>query len=364
MADAMIVYKCPDCGAEIKYDITEGKLICKYCDAEFDASELQSYDKDVKGKKPEDFEWRKFKEGENDENWEPDDLTKLTTFECSHCGGKIIGEGTTMATLCPYCDNPVVMSGSIDGLLCPDYIIPFKKTREDVAQAFADYMKGKYLLPSKFKKRNKPENIRGVYVPFWMFNCKTYAKAEISASNIDRVYDEEYGLVTYTRKFHVKRMGRIDFKNIPIDSSTKMDDAFMETIEPYDNSEAVKFSSAYLAGFAADRYDVEYEKCVERANQRIRSSVSDILRSTADRYDNVSVDNLEIEINDGNTSYTLAPVYMMNTNYLGKKYTLAMNGQTGKIVGELPTDYFKLVRWLVLTGIISFLLFWLLFGSI
>ena len=53
--------------------------------------------------------------------------------------------------------------------------------------------------------------------------------------------------------------GFIGFERVPVDGSTKMDDALMESIEPYDLKDAVEFSTAYLSGYFADRYDVDSE---------------------------------------------------------------------------------------------------------
>ena len=43
-----------------------------------------------------------------------------------------------------------------------------------------------------------------------------------------------------------------------------------------------------------------------------------------------------------------------NVKYNGKLYTFAMNGQTGKFVGDLPVDKSKYKKWLFgLAGIIT-----------
>ena len=36
--------------------------------------------------------------------------------------------------------------------------------------------------------------------------------------------------------------------------------------------------------------------------------------------------------------YILFPVYLFDIDYQGKKYSFAVNGQTGKVVGEVPTS--------------------------
>ena len=50
-------------------------------------------------------------------------------------------------------------------------------------------------------------------------------------------------------------------------------------------------------------------------------------------------------------AYLLLPVWMLISNFKGKKYLFAMNGQTGKIVGELPCDTGRSVKWFLLIDV-------------
>ena len=71
-----------------------------------------------------------------------------------------------------------------------------------------------------------------------------------------------------------------------------------------------------------------------------------------------------IQFNNGRAKYALYPVWLLNTTWEGKKYTFAMNGQTGKFVGNLPLDKRKLTGWFAgLLGAVSaaaFAIFYLL----
>lgn len=61
-----------------------------------------------------------------------------------------------------------------------------------------------------------------------------------------------------------------------------------------------------------------------------------------------------IQIENGTVKYALYPVWLLNTIWNGKTYTFAMNGQTGKFVGDLPVDNVAYLKYLgVLTGIFS-----------
>ncbi len=133
-----------------------------------------------------------------------------------------------------------------------------------------------------------------------------------------------------------------------------MADELMESIEPFDASEIIDFKTAYLAGYLADKYDVSKDDSIGRANKRIKKSTEDCFASTAGGYSTLRTENSNIGIKDGKSRYALYPVWLLNTTWRGKKYTFAMNGQTGKMVGDLPMDkgaYWK--WWAIYAGIAS-----------
>lgn len=152
-----------------------------------------------------------------------------------------------------------------------------------------------------------------------------------------------------------------------MDGSAKMPNDLMESLEPFDFSEAVDFQTAYLAGFLADKYDVDAKQSVGRANERIKKSTDKIFSDTVQGYTTVTKEASSIQLQNGKVTYALFPVWILNTKWKGRNYLFAMNGQTGKMVGDLPVDQAAYKKWLFgLTGIIgmalyaALYLFWLL----
>lgn len=340
MADSMIVYKCPCCGADIQYAAGTDKLKCMYCDNEYEISTLQGYEEGLSQQKPENFSWKTYDERSGNGDWSEGELSSLKSFKCSHCGGEIIGDGSTMASTCPYCDNPVVMNEAVEGVLRPDFVIPFKVDRSKVEQAYANFIKGKPLLPKSFRSENRIQNIKGIYVPFWLFDANSTGDAHYKGTKVKHWSDSKY-IYTKTEHYSIVRAGVMSFEKVPVDGSTKMDDALMESLEPFHYDEAVDFSTAYLAGFFADRYDVDVAHSIDRANARIKNSTDEVLKSTVKGYMKVVNENVNVQINEGEIRYALMPVWICNTEYKGENYMFAVNGQTGKTVGNLPIDKMK-----------------------
>ena len=333
-------YKCPCCGGAIAFDSDSQKMKCPYCDTEFDVETLQGYDAVLKNEHADEMQWDTSAGSE----WSADEASGLRTYICSSCSGEIVGDATMAATSCPFCGNPVVVMEQFTGSLKPDLVIPFKLDKKAAKAGLMRHVSGKRLLPKVFKDQNHIDEIKGVYVPVWLFDTDADADVRCRATTVRHWSDSDYDY-TETGHFLVQRSGSIGFEHVPVDGSVKMPDALMESIEPYDFSEAVDFQTAYLAGYLADKYDVTAEQSVERANERVKRSTEQAFQRTIQGYDSVVTENSSIRLRDGHARYALYPVWLLNTTWNGNKYTFAMNGQTGKFVGDLPVDKKAARKW-------------------
>ncbi len=351
-------YKCPCCDGAIAFDSSSQKMKCPFCDTEFDMEVLAGYDADLKADGADDMVW----ESQSDE-WQEGEASNMGVYICQSCSGQIIGDKNTVATACPYCDSPIVMKGHLSGDLKPDMVIPFKLDKQAAMAAYERHLQGKRLLPKVFKEQNHIDEMKGMYVPFWIFDTDTDASFRYKAKKIRRYSDDDYDY-TETKTYSVVRKGGLSFEGVPVDGSSKMPDALMESIEPFDLTEAVDFQTAYLAGFVADRYDVDQETSVERANARVKSSTEQTFAATVKGYDSFTKEAGSIRLLNGHSRYGLFPIWLLNTTWNDTKYTFAMNGQTGKFVGDLPVDKAAKNKWFwgitgittVVCGIISSLI--------
>lgn len=281
-------------------------------------------------------------------DWEESEA--LNTYICQSCGGELMCDANTAATTCPYCDNPVVLSQRVAGALRPDLVIPFQLDKEAAKAALLRHYKGKPLLPKCFKDENRLEKLQGVYVPFWLFDADADADVHFRGTKVRTWMDSNY-TYTQTRHYSIHRRGAVAFRGVPVDGSNKMANDLMESIEPYDLSKAVDFETAYLAGFLADKYDVDADTAAPRANERIRTSAVQAMESTVVGYSTLTAQNTNIRLENSHVRYALFPVWMLSTRYRDTDYIFAMNGQTGKMVGNLPCDKGAWWRWFALCSI-------------
>ena len=161
-------------------------------------------------------------------------------------------------------------------------------------------------------------------MPFWLFDSDADANIRYDATKVRTWSDSSYDY-TETEHYMILRGGNIGFDHVPVDGSEKMPDELMESIEPFDFSEAVDFRTAYLAGFFADKYDVTASNCVGRANERVKRTTSEAFAETVKGYTTVTPVTTGISLSGGKAKYALYPVWLLTTSWNGGKYTFAMN---------------------------------------
>ncbi len=329
-------YICPNCGGVVVFDSDSQKMKCQYCDSVFDvevfeeASEPQTASKDEQ---------------------------VFVIYQCQSCGGEIIADKTTGATGCPFCGNAVVLTDKFANDFKPDYVIPFKLDKKDAKEGLKRHLENKKLLPDLFKDDHQIDEIKGVYVPFWLFDTDVEAKARFITTR-NRVYTQRDYTVIETSRYEVLKEGNLSFEKVPVDASSKVNKSLMDSLEPFDVNQAVSFETAYLAGYLADRYDISQTECEESMENRILTSVRQAFDRTVRGYDSVTLENCDVSHQVKTAYYVLYPVWLLNTTWQNQKFSFAMNGQTGKFVGDLPYDKAKYMRGLGLyTTIFSLVIF-------
>ncbi|MBP5153660.1 MAG: hypothetical protein ILP12_01455 [Lachnospiraceae bacterium] len=331
-----ISYKCPGCGAPLVYDTDISLLRCHYCGNTYDLEAIAK----AESNETEGYDW-----GEYNENVAEETLEGTVSYVCRSCGAEIVTDAVTAATHCPYCDNVVVVESNLTGFIKPNCIIPFKIKPDQLKARIDEHCKNKPLLPKDFFSEHKLESVQGMYVPFWLFDCHSLGRMVFRATTVRSWSDSKYDY-TETKIYNVDTSGKMDFNKIPVDGSIRMDNALMDSIEPFDYSELMEFQPGYLSGYLAHRFDENTDVCLPRADLRVRTSLANSLRDSVSGYSTVSPISSTIRLDDTAVHYALLPVYLIKSKYGGKEYTFAVNGQTGKLVGDLPVSKGRRLAWL------------------
>ena len=365
MPDTSVSYKCPKCGAPLTFLPGHNHVTCAFCDAkisiaEMDALYAQKEEQAAQAAEKKEAQWNTESVGGT---WDSAETAHMMIQTCSSCGAELVSDGNTMATECAYCGSPNMIPRQFDGMLRPDFVIPFKKTKQEAIAALKEfYGQGlrKYILPNAFTSENRIKEIQSMYVPFWLFDSRVRASATFRAEN-DSVHETSDEIITETSVYSCERSGAMKFERIPVDGSERMDDTYMESIEPFDYTELVPFSAAYFTGHVADKYDVDAEASAPRADKRVHESAVGVLEDTVTGYDRCTLDGEATVIKeDGSVSYAMVPVWILTTKYQGTPYTFMMNGQTGKVVGSVPIDRTKVLLYSAVSAVLSIPVFYFL----
>lgn len=340
--------KCPSCGAMIKFSPKEQKWVCEYCGSKFTLEEMQQH-KNASAKEVNQASIidKKIK------------VVQADVYRCKSCGAEIIADANTTATFCVYCGNTAILKERIQDGRVPDLIIPFKKVKEDATCAFEKLVKSKPLVPKAFKSKKNIEKIMGIYIPFWAYDFDVRGTAEFQATDI-KTWSDFRNRYTKTDRFSVVCDGIMSYDKVLADGSSRFPDDLMDSLEPFEYKDLTPYNHAFLAGFLSEKYDVEENVAEKRAQQRTEKTSVSLLQETI-RHQQSTLLKHNLSIKKEKSNYILLPVFMVSIKYRDKMYIFAMNGQTGKIVGELPLGIKETIIWSVVVFLLCFVFFLLLY---
>jgi len=318
-------YHCPNCGAGLKYQPDLQKVTCDFCRSSFLPAEIEAFENKKQTKKAADQA----------------DVEHLVAYHCDNCGAEVVTDDTTAATFCYYCHNPVLITERLSGVFRPQKVIPFTIDKDSAIKRFQEYANKWKFIPRDFTGASQLEKMTGLYLPHWMVDYEADIDYSGKATQIRRWTT---GQTEYTehKEFNVNRQGTIAVNHLHEVAIRKIDKGLIDSITPYDETKAVDFSSAYLAGFFAEKYDIEQSEVEEPVAERARQYVRTLVQDTIGAYHEIQLERSSIDFHSVDWTYALLPAWVLTYQYRGQTYLYAVNGQTGKVFGSLPVNNRKL----------------------
>ena len=313
-------YKCPSCGAPMRFDINDQSMVCRFCSKKYDIEYARSHFDEIADDKLSDFDWV----DRTKYVWEPYEQEKLEEFECSSCGGKIVTKSFYASARCPYCKHYVIIPSDLDGDIRPDKVIPFKVTSAEFWDKYTEYLSEFRRVPKEFHSKSAKKDIIGYYIPIWRYSCKYEP-------------EESYSVIVN------------DYPILANDADVK-EDVFYALL-PYDYSEAEEFSESCLTGFCASRYIIGAENAMKMIDSVLHKDYNDYVNAdllpkkeeenesldTGKKLDRLLDKRLNKYMRNRKLAYYLVPVWLLKIKYNDEEFTYAMNGQTGEMrVDRIP----------------------------
>lgn len=329
---AVITYKCPNCGGDLRFDPESQRYQCEYCRSDFSQEELD----------------RMTPAGQGEETVQPsvsgEEAGDALLYTCPSCGAEIVTDETTTATFCYYCHNPVVLSGKMQGAYHPDQIIPFAIDRKKALEIFNQWIGRKKYIPKAFYTPDQIEKMSGIYFPYWLYNCQVEGRLDAEATKRKTWVTGNTQFVR-TEKFDVSREGQMPVEHVTRNALKRANRQLVEGVLPFEMKELKPFSMGYLSGFQAENRDMERQEFSGEIEQEISEFAVSSLKREVGIYDSVNIRAQSAEIRNEEWKYALMPVWTLTYKDTKKDkiYYFACNGQTGKVCGELPVDQGRLL---------------------
>ncbi len=308
--------KCTSCGSNLQFDISSGHLKCHNCGREYSVEEYeQNISSDATQSQP-----------END--W----ITR--SFVCPSCQGEVSPAALSASWSCPFCGKPLEITDEISDSVQPDLIVPFMKEKKDVETQYRKLLARRSFLSPDFLSQIDSKSIKPYYFPFWIYDVKMFGSVTVKAEKILQINRP----TCYHRRFKCTGSGRAFFNCVPQDGSSLLDDKISQSIEPFDFTKAKPYSVAYFSGFDVQLGDRGAQVSFDDMTERLYHSMDRFLIPTLTKYDYISVEERNYKLKAKKIRLAMLPVYLVDVQWHSKTYSFAMNGQTGRMVGEFPLN--------------------------
>lgn len=310
-----MIIKCMNCGGALEYDAMSGKMHCPHCESYFDVTPDQQSQN-----------WERT-EPENVDTYTNEDMMEVNIYSCSACGAELTINGVESSTFCAYCGQPTIVFNRVGKQKRPKFIIPFAITKRNAEMIIRSQFNTGAYVPDEIKNFSV-EKIRGIYVPYYLvdeyYRDRQLIKGEVRSNKN-----------TYT--YYYYREAESEFVGVPVDASVTFDNESSQRLEPFDLKGLRLFDEAYLSGYYSDISDEPEENVRALAQHRVGMLVNQKIMDTVQAADLKIIHALPMsEVR--RMEYVLLPVWFMVFRYGGKTYTMMVNGQTGKVVGAVPSD--------------------------
>lgn len=342
--------KCPKCAGQVMFEPKSGKVICRFCDwetTEENFSQLEGRREYDRENAKQDTAYNRELKKEPKLVQEAEEFMETNIYHCSSCGAELMLSGTEASTFCSYCGSSTIVFDRVSKEVRPKWIIPFKLTQEQALRSIKEkFSKGDYI-PSKIRALTV-DKVHAIYMPYWLFDTDIRRRMEVEVRSDD-------GIFRYMRDASCR------YKNVTFDAAKRLNNEMSRRLEPFHTEDLVDFDVAYLSGFYADRYDVTKEATKTANLQRCREFLDDAILDSCPHANKMGIGSLlnykkkdvwekyEIE----KAEYALLPAYFVNIKYDTGRELVIVNGQTGKVVANLPYEKEQIVKKFVKNSLIA-----------
>ena len=324
--------KCPNCTAELDYDVKDQLVKCSYCGSEFNPKEMNSNVKKAKEKKA-------------TEGYEGKGYT------CTQCGATLMTFDETAITFCSYCGSQAMIEEQMIKVDKPEYIIPFQKTKEECIKAYKNKISKALFAPNSFKSDVTLEKFRGIFMPYVIYKLDKNGNQTFKGSK----YSHRSGDYEIYNDYEITAHIDASYNGISYDLLSKYYDKYSNAI-PFNYKKVEEFNPNYLISFYADAGDVPKETYDNDVTRMVSSDTTKYLKKYRE-FNKYGCSTPKANLDVKERKIGMFPVYFLAVRDKNNKlYYGVVNGQTGKVAADIPISFTKYVIASIILAIIIFFL--------
>ena len=317
-------FQCPQCGGERHFHIGQQGLVCTQC-GHFDPIEQPKSEVPASEQETPLFVMLSSPQAQSE-------LGGTLTVTCQRCGSATTWSARHGTVDCPFCGADMVLHASRGRMvILPQALIPFQIDEDQARDAVHAWWKKGWVRPPSLQRRAAILRLRGVYVPFWTFD--DLYRAQWFEGELDG------GLRMQSCRDHL-----ITYDDVLVCGSYTISERTARGMEPFDTKKLVMYQPEYLAGWPAEVSQLSLADASLNARERM-------VRETQDKFP-TEAKVTEVSTEFMTFKHILLPVWVGEYRYRGRSYHFAVNGQTGKVAGEVPRSLALLFDLSVAIGIL------------
>jgi ribosomal protein S27E len=339
-------FPCPGCSGDMDFDPASGQMKCRFCGT------LAPVSPDTAPLAPP-HGYEEFLNKTDDTHLRPISDQALQV-NCDGCGSVVVFQPPEVAGVCPFCAATIVAQPkATDPLIAPDALLPAKIAKTNAQAEVRQWLQSRWFAPNALKRMAREEGIGGIYLPFWDYAADTASR--YTGARGDTYYETEYDTETDEQGNNVQKSRQVprirwtavsgevsrDFDKLLIPATTSVNEHRLDALEPWDIESLCAYTPAYLAGFKAQRYQLELPKGYEKAKEVMQAEIEgDVRRDIGG--DQQQINGIDTTYSNVTFRHLLLPVWIGAYRFRDKAYQVIVNARTGEVQGERPYSTAKI----------------------
>ena len=270
------------------------------------------------------------------------------SFDCGGCGASLTWELEIQGMRCAFCGQERLEEKAVLRIPPPRLIVPFRIGREQAAALYRAWLGNGIFRPGDLRSESKVTEMRGVYLPYWLFSIDCHAYWTADSNHIPPGARAEWA------PHFGEHAGRYASQLVP--ASGMLTSSTLGKLGGWDLAQAVPYSPEALRDHPAEAFAVPRKRARLSAIQGFKA----LLRQDCEmKVPGTSQRNLRVNplFTGAHASPALMPVWIMACEYRGQTYQFLINGQSGQTEGDAPVSLWRV---LAAVGLILLVLFLLL----